>query len=259
MSDSARDYTTRPFLTIRRAYLDVLDAGRRKRIIHGLIEVDITQARRLIRASGQDTSFTAYLMWAVAQAVAGDRVVQAYRRGGQLILFHDVDVNTQIEVEQDGQRIVKSHIFRAADTKSVAQLSAEMRRAQAAADPEASKRYRASRALASLPGVVRALPWRLVAANPFVFRRYGGTVGMSAIGMFARGGWGIPIAPPTLMVTVGGITRKPRFVEGILLDREFLALTLSFDHAVVDGAPAARFANRLTGLLESTAGLDHLK
>jgi pyruvate/2-oxoglutarate dehydrogenase complex dihydrolipoamide acyltransferase (E2) component len=75
--------------------------------------------------------------------------------------------------------------------------------------------------------------------------------------MFGRGGgWGIPIAPCTLMVTVGGIARKPRFVDGELRERELLSLTLSFDHAVVDGAPAARFARRLTELIESADGLD---
>jgi hypothetical protein len=44
-------------------------------------------------------------------------------------------------------------------------------------------------------------------SNPLWFKRFGGTVGVSSIGMFGPGGgWGIPIAPPTLMITVGGIT-----------------------------------------------------
>ena len=31
-------------------------------------------------------------------------------------------------------------------------------------------------------------------------------MGLSSVGMFGTGGgWGIPIAPPTLMITVGGI------------------------------------------------------
>jgi hypothetical protein len=47
-------------------------------------------------------------------------------------------------------------------------------------------------------------------SNPLWFKRFGGTVGMSSIGMFGPGGgWGIPIAPPTLMITVGGMTTKP--------------------------------------------------
>jgi len=47
-------------------------------------------------------------------------------------------------------------------------------------------------------------------SNPIWFERFGGTVGMSSIGMFGPGGgWGIPIAPPTLMITIGGIDTKP--------------------------------------------------
>jgi hypothetical protein len=35
-----------------------------------------------------------------------------------------------------------------------------------------------------------------------------------AVGMLDPGGsWGIPIAPPTLMITVGGIATKPRYLK----------------------------------------------
>jgi hypothetical protein len=37
--------------------------------------------------------------------------------------------------------------------------------------------------------------------------------------------------------------------------REILNLTVMFDHQVVDGAPAARFARRLVELIESGYGL----
>ena len=69
------------------------------------------------------------------------------------------------------------------------------------------------------------------------------------------GGWGIPIAPPTLMITVGGIAIKPRYVDGQLQPRDMLDLTISVDHEVVDGAPAARFARRLSELVEQADGL----
>jgi pyruvate/2-oxoglutarate dehydrogenase complex dihydrolipoamide acyltransferase (E2) component len=79
----------------------------------------------------------------------------------------------------------------------------------------------------------------------------GGTVGLSSVGMFgSSGGWGIPIAPPTLMITVGGIATKPRYVDDTLEPRELLNITISVDHAIVDGATAARFTRRLAELLE---------
>ena len=69
------------------------------------------------------------------------------------------------------------------------------------------------------------------------------------------GGWGIPNAPATLMITIGGITTKPRYLNGSLEPREMLDLTISVDHDIVDGAPAARFARRRAELVEQADGL----
>jgi pyruvate/2-oxoglutarate dehydrogenase complex dihydrolipoamide acyltransferase (E2) component len=251
-------FETRPFLKIRKAYLDLLAAGRRKNIIHGLIEIDVTELRRVLderEAAGEQLSFTAALMYAVARAVDENRILHAYRRRNRIILFDDVDIKTQIEVEVAGQKIVKSLLVRAANHKSVEQLSREIRAGQGA-DSGGERRYRGTLAFLSIPGPVRTLLWRAVMSNPIWFKRFGGTVGMSSIGMFGPGGgWGIPIAPPTLMITVGGIATKPRYIDGSLQPREMLDVTISVDHDLVDGAPAARFARRLTDLVEGVDGL----
>jgi pyruvate/2-oxoglutarate dehydrogenase complex dihydrolipoamide acyltransferase (E2) component len=66
---------------------------------------------------------------------------------------------------------------------------------------------------------------------------------------------GIRIAPPTLMITVGGIATKPRYIDAQPQPREMLDLTISVDHEVVDGAPAAPFPRRLAELVEQADGL----
>ena len=257
-AEEGRGYQTRPFLKIRRGYTDLLTATKRKNIIHGLVEIDVTNAQRLLRqreAAGEDLSFTAFLIHAVARAVDEDRIMHAYRRRGRLILFDDVDVNTQIETAVGGQGIVKPLLIRSANHKSVEQLSSEIRAGQHQ-DAPSERRYRATLAFLSLPRPVRTLVWRFLLGNPEWFKRFGGTVGISSVGMFGpAGGWGIPIAPSTLMITVGGIATKPRYVDGELQPRELLDLTISVDHEVVDGAPAARFARRLAELVEQAAGL----
>lgn len=43
MSDST--YTTKPFPPIRQATIDLLGAAGRKHMIHGLVEVDVTEPR----------------------------------------------------------------------------------------------------------------------------------------------------------------------------------------------------------------------
>jgi pyruvate/2-oxoglutarate dehydrogenase complex dihydrolipoamide acyltransferase (E2) component len=80
---------------------------------------------------------------------------------------------------------------------------------------------------------------------------------VTAVGMFGRGGgWGIPVSNFTLTVTVGGIVKKPGVFDGEIAIREYLDLTLSIDHDIVDGAPAARFVQRFRELLESGEELD---
>ena len=44
-------------------------------------------------------------------------------------------------------------------------------------------------------------------------------------------------------------------VDGKIAIRDYLCVTLSFDHDIVDGAPAARFVSRLRELIESGYGL----
>ncbi len=70
----------------------------------------------------------------------------------------------------------------------------------------------------------------------------GGTCGITAVGMFGKGlSWGIPTAPiHSLSLTLGGMSEKPGVVDGHIAIREYLCLTVSLDHDIIDGAPAAR-------------------
>jgi len=54
---------------------------------------------------------------------------------------------------------------------------------------------------------------------------------------------------------VGGISAKPAVVDGRVVTREYLSLTVDFDHDIVDGAPAARFVQHLKELIERGDGL----
>lgn len=75
--------------------------------------------------------------------------------------------------------------------------------------------------------------------------------------MFGQGGsWGFGFLPfHTLGLTVGGIESTPGVVDGRIEIRQVLDLIISFDHAIVDGADAARFTKALKGLIEQAVGL----
>jgi hypothetical protein len=95
--------------------------------------------------------------------------------------------------------------------------------------------------------------------NPRWMKRTSGTVGLTSVGMFGtRSGWGLGMPVHSLAVMVGGIAQKPGVVDSRIEVREYLDLTLSFDHNIVDGAPAARFAQKFADLIESGWGLEQV-
>jgi hypothetical protein len=147
------------------------------------------------------------------------------------------------------------HVLRDADARGVPELTAELRRIKREPSASSSGRWleRAAPAATRTPGVVPAL--YAVMARSVTARQRIGTVAVTAVGMFAGGG-GFGITPLTLMsleVIVGGMSQRPRVVDGQVATRDVLDLTLAVDHNVVDGAPAARFAAEFRELLESAA------
>ena len=79
----------------------------------------------------------------------------------------------------------------------------------------------------------------------------GGTFTLTNYGVVG-GIFGTPIIrhPEVAILGIGKIMQKPVVVEGELVIRTVLPLSLSFDHRVVDGAEAARFLNTVIGYLE---------
>lgn len=229
-------------------------------VIHGLIEVDITDVLRTIHEyearTGEDISFVAFTAYCLARAIEADKAVGAFRVGRKLIIYDDIDVNVMVEREVDGHKVVGNHILRAANRKGVPEMCAEIRTAQTQSVRK-TRSINMMRWYARLPGFVRALMLRYLQSHTHLWKELGGTTGITSVGMFGEGaGWGIPMALVGLMLTLGGIGKKPGIVEERIEIRDYLCITVSFDHTITDGAPAARFVNRLQALVESGAGLE---
>jgi pyruvate/2-oxoglutarate dehydrogenase complex dihydrolipoamide acyltransferase (E2) component len=112
-----------------------------------------------------------------------------------------------------------------------------------------------------LPRFVRLLFFRFLKLDPTRFKQMAGTVVVTSVGMFGKGGgWGIGFLPThNLGITVGGISQKPGVKDGGILIRDILNLTISFDHDIIDGAPAARFSNTLAKIIEGGAILENIR
>ncbi len=263
MKQQHADYQVVPYPKYRRWMVAAFRSTHHKPMIHGLLEVDVSRARAFLREhqaqTGESLSFTAFLIACLAKAVDEHKAVQAIRFGSKrLILFDEVDVLTDIERDVAGQKYIVPTIIRAANRKTVRELHDEIRAAKLADVKSVLKRFR----FLFLPTMLSrpflwALGW-IGSRRPRLWKTIVGTVEISSVGMFGTGaGWGIPPTMPTmLMVTVGGIGEKQVVVEGHAAVWEYLSLTISFDHDIVDGAPAARFTQLLRELIESGYGLD---
>lgn len=74
----------------------------------------------------------------------------------------------------------------------------------------------------------------------------GGTFTITNLGMHGIDAFTpIPNPPQAAILGVGRIVREPAVFEGRVVPRDMLTLSLTFDHRVVDGGPAARFLDDL--------------
>ena len=84
----------------------------------------------------------------------------------------------------------------------------------------------------------------------------GGTFTVSNLGMFDVDSFTAVINPPeSAILAVGSITPTPVVVDGQVVVRNRMKVTLSADHRAIDGAMAARFLQEVKRLLEEPFGL----
>ncbi len=119
----------------RRAMPYLLDLAWWKHRVYGLLEVDVTVVRQFIAAhkarTGEALSFTGYLVFCLAHAVAENLSVQAYLKGRkQLVVFDDVEVGLMVEREIGGTRAPIGHVIRRANHKSFREIHQEIRAVQ---------------------------------------------------------------------------------------------------------------------------------
>lgn len=198
------------------------------------------------------------LRGAVQQVMAGETGRQLMEKGGANPLQTLLAMRRMIgplatqmaedalEACQEAQALLALGVF-----APFAATFAEIRRFQAEQGQGRESRFIDRFGL--LPGWLRRLILGAILKSPRYLKELNGTVALTSVGMFGDGGgWGIPVSSHTLQLTLGGIAKRPALIEGRLENREYLSVTISLDHDSVDGAPAARFIQRLKELVESS-------
>ena len=224
----------------------------------GLFEADVTEARRklhiLKEQTGEAISFTGWIAACVGKSVGEHKQVHALMIGKNFIIFDDVNINILVETTVEGKPYPVNYILKSANQKTVLEINEEIREAQMKKEEDytKSKQNRMIRLLLSAPRFLRnQLFWRKALKDPVFIAENMGTVALTSIGRFATsGGWAVPLGMQALTIAVGGISEKPGYVGDRIEKRDYLSLTVTLDHDVVDGAPATRFVSRLVELLE---------
>jgi pyruvate/2-oxoglutarate dehydrogenase complex dihydrolipoamide acyltransferase (E2) component len=260
---------TAPFREISRASnrpVELLNNLAPKHRIYGLVEIDVTEARTFISENeaktGEKLSFTGWVIKCVGQAVSEHSEVQAMKKGKKkLIVFNDVDIGIVIERQIGSERSATTYCVRKANEKTFREIHDEIRHAQKgemSEEQESSEKPPTSvRIFSHFPDFLKKLYWRKIRSDPFLRKRLMGTVAVTAVGMFGKGGgWAIPIGMHSVVFALGGISIKPRNYANPTELGEFLNMTVMFDEEVSLGAPATRFLSRLSELMQAGFGLE---
>lgn len=255
MPKNHEGYISLNYPPIRRATIGVLRAGKRKNMVHSLVEIDVSAARENLRVhrrnSKEYVSFLGYLIHCISYLVNQNKMMHAYRnRKNQLILFDQVDVCTTIERKIANNHEVVAYIIRGANYKSASQISKEIKE-EKERDVREAEVFGSIKLFLAIPSFFRQWIFRFLDKAPRIIKKRAGTILVTSASLAGEGaGWGIPIATHTLNVTIGGIVDRMVERNRQYEKRQHQCLTLSFDHDIIDGAPAARFIRDLKKIVE---------
>ncbi len=192
------------------------------------VDVELTAllARRatLNGAGATKVSINDLLVRATALALARHPEVNAQLQGDEIVKHAQADVCVAV-ASANG---LVTPVVRAAETKTAAQISAEV--------ADLAERARGNRLTRE--------------------EITGGTFTVSNLGMFGVDRFDAIINPPQVAIlAVGAATDRVVARDGQPAVRRMVTLTLSCDHRVVDGAMGARFLATLRGLVEDPQSL----
>ncbi len=184
------------------------------------------EARDALLAQAPDGkfSFNDIIIRACASALRQHPSVNAWWMDDHIRQWQDVHVGVAVAID-DG---LITPVVRHADRKSLREIGAEVK--------ELAGRARAKR------------------LQPDEYT--GATFSVSNLGMFGIDEFTAIINPPeAAILAVGRLEPKAVVVDGAVVVRRRMRMTLSCDHRVIDGATGAQFLKTLVGMLENPLAL----
>ncbi len=247
---------------LRQLAIDAFEAIPPSHPMTAFMELDVSSPLARIaaqREGGVRVSLFAHVVWAIASALGEHPDLNVVMHGRRIAYFDDVDVSVPVEVRTEDGPHPLMLVIRRAQAKSAAEIYAEIeaaknayaRRGELGADDRRARR--GMRLVSWLPRWLRLFALRRIIRSAPRVKRFAGTTLVTSVGKFAD----IPgfvstfgTGPRGTTFAIGSVVDKAVVRGGEVVVRPVLALTALFNHDVVDGGPAARFAARLRQLVE---------
>ena len=132
--DNIGSYEVKPFKRLMN--VEVVEMSRFRYYIYGVAELDVTEARKILKAykekTGETISFSAWITKCVAQAISDNKIVHSMRKKKKLIIFDEVDIQIPIEKIIDGRTSPSLLVVRKANEQSVLEIHNKIRAIQQA-------------------------------------------------------------------------------------------------------------------------------
>jgi pyruvate dehydrogenase E2 component (dihydrolipoamide acetyltransferase) len=213
-----------PLIGVRKTIADrmALSASTAPRITL-MVEANASEILKLRsqmkNSQGTDVSFTDMLVKAAATALESDPIINSTLENGQIKIFEDVNVG--IAVAREGALVVP--VIRNANKRTLTEIAAESKTLiDKASNGTLSKEE--------------------ISGGTFTITNLG-TNGVDAFTPLMN-------PPECAILGVGRIAERAVVSNGNVVPRPTVILSLSFDHRITDGVPAAQFLQRLKELLE---------
>jgi len=232
----------------RKAVIASASVTREKNAIHSFTEVDISIPRKYLddyrERNGERISFTGYLTKCLANTITKHPKLNSFISGNNIVYLKDITISILVERQLNGESTPEPLGIKNCGEKRLYSIHQEIRSAQKNQDHHLGG-LSGNSWFQYIPAFLLKSFIRIADKNISMGVEYG-KIAMTAVGMFSTNPiWFIPHGSATVLLTIGSINHKVVNVDGVLETREHLCLTVSFNHDIVDGAPAARFMNDL--------------
>jgi pyruvate dehydrogenase E2 component (dihydrolipoamide acetyltransferase) len=183
-----------------------------------VMEVDVSQASDL--HEGPHASYTSILVKAVAKALAEHSEINSTLDGNEIKIFDEINIGVAIATNSG----LVVPVIHNADKKSLQEIEVAIDRIT-----EKAKQGKLARDDVS-----------------------GGTFTITNLGMYGVDFFMPIINPPEAAILgVGRAIKRPVIIEDKVEIRPLMALSLTYDHRIVDGAPASQFLSKVKEYIEN--------